>query len=287
MCFWDVVFNFFLIFPTRQVDWWGWEFIVPGVGLGVEGAVLGTVLAELITAGGMMWYLCRRSSMLRLSGGQGSFLPRKETLRQAVRISLPMGFEHIAICGAQIMTTVIVAPLGIVAIAANSFAITAESLCYMPGYGIADAATTLVGQSLGAVRHRLTRRFAYITVFMGMAVMGIMGVVMYIFAPQIIGTMTPVEEIRRLGVMALRIEAFAEPMFAAAIISYGVFVGAANTLVPSLMNFFSIWAVRISLAAWLAPTMGLKGVWVAMCAELCFRGIIFLIRLRGKRWMKI
>ena len=69
MCFWDVVFNFFLIFPTRQVDWWGWEFIVPGVGLGVEGAVLGTVLAELITAGGMMWYLCRRSSMLRLSGG--------------------------------------------------------------------------------------------------------------------------------------------------------------------------------------------------------------------------
>ena len=121
----------------------------------------------------------------------------------------------------------------------------------------------------------------------GMAVMGIMGVVMYIFAPQIIGTMTPVEEIRRLGVMALRIEAFAEPMFAAAIISYGVFVGAANTLVPSLMNFFSIWAVRISLAAWLAPTMGLKGVWVAMCAELCFRGIIFLIRLRGKQWMKI
>ena len=145
----------------------------------------------------------------------------------------------------------------------------------------------MVGQSLGAGRHRLTRRFAYITVFMGMVVMGIMGVVMYIFAPQIIGTMTPVEEIRRLGVMALRIEAFAEPMFAAAIISYGVFVGAANTLVPSLMNFFSIWAVRISLAAWLAPTMGLKGVWVAMCAELCFRGIIFLIRLRGKRWMKI
>lgn len=54
-----------------------------------------------------------------------------------------------AICGAQIATTVIVAPLGIIAIAANSFAITAESLCYMPGYGISEAATTLVGQSLG------------------------------------------------------------------------------------------------------------------------------------------
>ncbi|WP_373749326.1 MATE family efflux transporter, partial [Bacteroides heparinolyticus] len=196
------------------------------------------------------------------------------------------GLEHFVICGAQIMTTVIVAPLGVFAIAANSFAITAESLCYMPGYGIADAATTLVGQSLGAKRRRLTRSFARITIFMGMAIMGVMGVAMYIFAPQIIGLMTPVEEIRELGIMVLRIEAFAEPMFAASIVGYGVFVGAADTLVPCLMNFFSIWIVRLSLAALLAPTLGLKGVWIAMCVELCFRGMIFLIRLKRERWMK-
>ena len=197
-----------------------------------------------------------------------------------------MGIEHIVICGAQIMTTVIVAPLGVFAIAANSFAITAESLCYMPGYGIADAATTLVGQSVGARRWRLTRSFAYITVLMGMGVMGVMGVLMYLFAPQIIGLMTPVEEIRELGVMALRIEAFAEPMFAASIVAYGVFVGAADTLTPCMMNFFSIWAVRLSLAALLAPSLGLKGVWIAMCVELCFRGIIFLVRLRRERWLR-
>ena len=207
------------------------------------------------------------------------------TLKKALHIGLPMGIEHIVICGAQIMTTVIVAPLGVFAIAANSFAITAESLCYMPGYGIADAATTLVGQSIGAGRRKLTRSFARITVFMGMGIMGLMGVLMYLFAPQIIGLMTPVGEIRELGVMALRIEAFAEPMFAASIVAYGVFVGAADTLVPCLMNFFSIWAVRLSLAALLAPSLGLKGVWIAMCIELCFRGLIFLVRLKRERWM--
>lgn len=69
-----------------------------------------------------------------------------------------MCLEHVVLCGAQILTTVIVAPLGVFAIAANSFAIIAESLCYMPGYGIADAATTLVGQSLGAGKRELTRR---------------------------------------------------------------------------------------------------------------------------------
>lgn len=283
MCLLDVVFNFLLIFPTRRVEWLG--FTVPGAGLGVEGAILGTVLAELITGGGMMWYLCCRSSMLKLSGERGSFLPRKETLRKAYRISLPMGFEHAAICGAQIMTTVIVAPLGIAAIAANSFAIVAESLCYMPGYGISEAATTLVGQSLGANRIRLLRRFANITVWSGMLVMGVMGALMYVAAPQIIGVMTPVEEIRALGVGILRIEAFAEPMFAASIVAYGVFVGTGGTLVPSLMNFGSIWGVRLTLAAWLAPTIGLRGVWLAMCIELCFRGMIFLVRLWGCDWI--
>lgn len=287
MCVLDVLLNFFLIFPTRYLSVGGYVLPLFGAGLGVCGAALGTVLAETLVAAVMLWYLWNRSPELSLATNKGSFRPKLETIRKALRIGLPMGIEHTVICCAQIMITVIVAPLGICAIAANSFAITAESLCYMPGYGIADAATTLVGQSYGAGRRNLTRSFAYITVFMGMAVMSVMGVLMYAFAPQIIGIMTPVDEIRQLGTMALRIEAFAEPMFAASIVAYGVFVGAANTLLPCLMNFFSIWAVRLSLAALLAPTLGLKGVWIAMCVELSFRGIIFLIRLFRQRWLKV
>lgn len=287
MCALDVIFNFLLIFPTRTLDIAGITFTMPGAGLGVCGAALGTVAAEALVAGIMLRYLWTRSSTLRLTGERGSFRPQATTLKTAFRIGFPMCMEHVVICGAQIMTTVIVAPLGVFAIAANSFAITAESLCYMPGYGIAEAATTLVGQSIGAARRKLTRSFARITVLMGMGIMALMGILMYIFAPGIIGLMTPVEEIRQLGVMALRIEAFAEPMFAASIVAYGVFVGAADTIVPCLMNFFSIWAVRLSLAAWLAPTLGLKGVWIAMCVELCFRGAIFLIRLTRERWLKL
>ena len=121
---------------------------------------------------------------------------------------------------------------------------------------------------------------------MGIIVMTFMGIIMYVAAPLMMGLMTPVEEVKELGVMALRIEAFAEPMFAASIVAYGVFVGAGSTLVPCLMNFASMWAVRLSLAALLAPSLGLKGVWIAMCIELCFRGIIFLIRLKWGKWIK-
>lgn len=285
MCVLDVVFNTLLIFPSREWHLSGLTLFLPGAGLGVTGAALGTGLAELLTAGLMMWFLCFRSSELKLNTERGSFLPGAACFWKAVRISFPMGCEHVILCGAQILTTVIVAPLGTFAIAANSFAITAESLCYIPGYGIAEAATTLVGQSLGAGRKDLTLRFARITVGMGMAVMTVMGIVMYVAAPLMMDIMTPVAGVQSLGVMALRTEAFAEPMFAASIVAYGVFVGAGDTLVPSVMNLFSIWAVRLTLAAWLAPSMGLQGVWLAMCVELCFRGVIFLVRLQGGKWL--
>lgn len=286
MCVLDVMFNFLLIFPSRTVTLLGVGIHIPGAGLGVLGAALGTVSAEAITAGAMMFYLLRIQPDLRLRGTRGSFRPTRGVLRKALRISAPMTLEHAVICGAQIAVTVIVAPLGNFAIAANAFAVTAESLCYMPGYGIADAATTLVGQSYGAGRKDLARRFGYITTALGMVTMSLMGVVLYIFAPAVMELMSPVREIVELGASALRIEAFAEPMFAAAIVAYGVMVGVGDTILPACMNFGSIWLVRLPLAAILAPTMGLDGVWLAMCIELTFRGAIFLWRLLSGAWLR-
>ncbi len=286
MCLLDIIFNFFLIFPTREITLVGHSLTIPGAGLGILGAALGTVSAEIITAGTMMWFLCTREKSLRIVGERGSFRPTRQVITKALRVSAPMTLEHAVICGAQIAVTVIVAPLGVMAIAANAFAVTAESICYMPGYGIGDAATTLVGQSYGAKRPDLARRFGYITVGLGMITMTVMGIIMYACAPLVMEMMSPVAEIQTLGVEALRIEAFAEPMFAAAIVSYGVMIGVGDTILPAAMNFGSIWLVRLPIAAILAPSMGLAGVWLAMCIELCFRGAIFLWRLISGAWLK-
>ena len=283
----DVIFNFFLIFPSRTVDFLGMELYIPGAGLSVVGAAIGTVCAECVVACSLMYFLCYRSKELRLTIDKGSFKPQWNYIKKALHIGGPMSIQQVIMSSAYIATTIIVAPLGTFAIAAHSFGIVIESLCYMPGYGIGDAATTLVGQSMGAGRKDLTRKFAYMSVALGMSVMAVMGVVMYVGAPIFMGMMTPVEEVRQLGVMALRIEAFAEPMFAAAIVCYGVFVGASDTLIPSGMNLVSMWAVRIPISAFLAVSLGLKGVWIAMCTELCFRGVIFLCRLRWGNWMKL
>ena len=286
MCVLDVIFNFFLIFPTREILILGQHLTIPGAGLGVMGAALGTASAGLVISLLMAYYLVFRSNELRLTLDRGSFKPTWNTFTKAIKISTPMGLQHIMMCSASIVITGIVAPLGSIALAANSFGITAESLCYMSGYGIADAATTLIGQSLGAGRKRLTRSFAWITVLSGMTIMGMMAVLMYVFAPELMSIMSPVPEVVELGARCLRVEAWAEPLFAAAIISYGVFVGAGYTLVPCGINLVSMWIVRLGLSALLVTSMGLYGVWLAMAIELCFRGTVYLLWLSSKRWMK-
>ncbi|MDE6156565.1 MAG: MATE family efflux transporter, partial [Muribaculaceae bacterium] len=288
MCLLDVLFNFFLIFPTREIDVTGFVMTMPGAGLGVFGAALGTVAAECIVAAAMLWYLVRRQPDLCLRGIDlvKSYRPTSAVLRKAARIAVPMTAEHVIFCGAQITITMIVAPLGMVAIAANAFAVTAESLCYLPGFGIGEAATTLCGQSYGAGRYDLVKRFCHLTTYLGIAVMTVMGLVMYLCAPFMMEIMTPVAAIAETGTEVLRIEAWAEPMYAASIVAYGAFVGVGDTMIPAVMNFGSIWLVRIPLAALMSPSMGLRGVWIAMCAELVFRGCIFLWRMYGGKWLK-
>jgi len=318
MCVLDVLFNFFLIFPTRTVSLTSafslhpsdlssqlstlnfqlssltsilspltFQFSIPGLGLGVEGAAIGTLAAETITAAFLLWYAATRCPELRLKHAKGSLVPERPILRKAFDIAGPVFLQRVLMNAAQIVTTIIVAPLGAVAIAANALGVTAESLCYMPGYGIGEAATTLVGQSYGARRYRLTDRFAWMTTLIGMAVMTLMGIVMYFAAPLMMASLTPDEAVRQLGVECLRIEAWAEPGFAASIVAMSCFIGVGDTKKPSLMNLFSMWFVRVTLAALLAPKYGLHGVWLGMAIELTFRGLIFLIRLKWENWMKI
>lgn len=286
VCFLDVLFNFFLIYPDREINLFTHVINIPGAGFGVKGAALGTAMAQSVGAIFMFGYLIFKSKDLKIYGEKGSFIPEKNCLKNALKIGIPVGFERIIMSSAYICLTAIIAPLGNIAIAADTFAVTVESLCYMPGYGIADAATTLVGQSIGAGRRTLAKQFAYITVFSGIVVMTITAAIMYIFALDMMQLMTPIDEIAKLGAEVLRIEAFAEPMFAAAIVAYGVFVGAGDSLTPSLMNLLSMWGLRITSAAFLAPSMGLKGVWIVMAAELSIRGVMFLIRLKSSKWLK-
>jgi putative MATE family efflux protein len=278
MCVLDVVFNAFLIFDDLHI-------VLPlvggvhicGAGLGVVGAALGTALAEAVIMLFMNYFLWFRTPLLGYVRGERHPFTACYVVK-AGKLAIPIAFERLVVCGAMIATTRIVAPLGIVSIAANSFAVTAESLCYMPAYGISEAATTLVGQSIGAGRGRLAWSFGKITLVLGMLLMALTGVLMYVLAPWMMSLLTPDERVRELGVAVLRIEAYAEPLYGASIVATGVLRGAGDTLVPSILNLVSLWGVRIPLSMLLAGDYGLRGVWMAMAAELCVRGMLYIVR---------
>jgi len=270
MCVLDVFFNYIFIFKMN---------------MGVSGAALGTGISEFIIMLAMLWFLFFKSDGLKISEEKGTFIPTSKCLKNAFGITGPMWLQNIVMRGAHLISTIIIAPLGAISIAANAFAITAESFCYMPGFGIEDAATALTGQSLGANRKDLAKRFAKITIWMAVGVMTFLAVFMYTFAPQLMDMLSNDAGVIALGAEVLRIEAFAESLFAVALVGFGICAGAGDTLIPTILNFCSMWFVRIGLALILTPKLGLKGYWIAMCVELNIRGLLFLWRIKGNKWM--
>ena len=250
---------------------------------GVLGAGMGTALACALVSLAMVWCCCVRNAQLRLRRGETHAF-RPEILKKAFRIGAPVAVQEIAMNGAMVASTMILAPLGAAAIAANSFAVTAESLCYMPGYGVGSAATTLVGRSVGAGDAVQARRYGNICTALGGALMGCTGLLMMIFCPFVFRLLTPVAEVRTLAAQVLRIGLLAEPLFGVSIAAAGALRGAGDTLVPSLLNLSSIWIVRLGLSLLLVGKLGLRGMWIAMAIELCVRGTLMLWRQKTSKF---
>ena len=260
MCALDVAFNALLI-PR----------------LGVLGAGLGTTLACAVVSV-LLLRRCRFcNAQLRRRPGERHALDTG-ILKQAFRLGAPVAVQELAMNSAMVVSTAIIAPLGAVCIAANSFAVTAESLCYMPGYGISTAASALVGRSVGAGNMSQAKRYGNIAIAMGAALMGGTGLAMMLACPWVFRLLTPDLAVRQLAAQVLRIELLAEPLFGVAIVAAGALRGAGDTLVPSVLNLGSIWIVRIGLALVLVGRLGLRGMWLSMMLELCVRGLLMLWR---------
>ena len=285
VCVLDIVFNFFLINPSRTLVLFGRTVMVWGAGLGVPGAALGTALSDVV--GGLL-----ALAILLLRDGPlcirrpGSWKITRSCLMNLWRVGAPLAAERAALSSAQVVLVRIVSGLGTVAIAANSLGVSAEGLCYMAGYGIQDASIALIGQAVGANRRDMAKRFAWLCTLMGMGIMALSGAGLWLFAPALMGIFTANAAVIALGARVLRIEAFAEPMFGASIVASGAMQGAGDSTACFVLNLVSMWGIRLTLASLLAPRFGLVGVWGAMCCELCIRGLLFLVRLARGKWLE-
>lgn len=290
----NVVGNFLLIFPVREVALFpeSWaihtRFTMWGAGMGVVGAAVSSAVSMGLAGLFLLLYLARQQNALRFSF-RLSYRLKWHDLKEMLRIGLPAAGERVVISLGNTFYTAIVANLGVAQLAAHHLAITAESICYNPVFGFSVAATTLVGQALGAGKPEEAARYGRINIRLGVILMSVMGALLFFLAEPLMRIFTPDEEVIRLGAGVLRIIAFTEPFFALAIVSSGALRGAGDTFAPLLIGMTCMWGLRITLAFVLVRALdfGLTGAWVAMGVDLTLRGALTYLRFRSGKWKSV
>ena len=284
----NVVCNFLLIYPTRQLTVGGLTFTMPGAGWGVAGAAAATALATAFSAICLLSVLFRRKGPLQISL-RDDYKPQPDIIKQAFHLGVPSFLERAVISGGQIVSTAMISGLGTAALAAHQLANSGESLCYMPIFGFSVAATTLVAQNLGAGdKERAFKQGAWST-WMSVVVMCTASAIMFALAPNIIDLFSNDAAVIALGGRVLRIEAFAEPFFAIATVVAGVLRGAGDTRWPFYISLAGMWLMRVPIAFVLINLFGwgLEAIWVGMAVDLFVRGVLCLWRFYKRTWVHV
>jgi MATE family, multidrug efflux pump len=231
-------------------------------------------------------------------------LPDCRLIYRLLRISVPACVDTLSIGLFQLWFLTLVTALGDVASAAHGTAIRCEGMGYLSGQAFATAAAALVGQNLGARKPQAAAHAAWVALGLGCLTMTIMGILFFIFAPDLFRVFSPhahQQPIVDAGVPVLRLVAFAMPPLSAIIVLTGALRGAGDTRFPILLTWIGFLVIRMPLAYLLTRSvvdlgslgsvtgwnLGLMGAWIAMFVDLTIRGILFLWRFVSGRWMMI
>lgn len=277
----NVILNYFLIFETRQVTYFGLTFIAPGAGWGVTGAAVATSISTTVVGICLaLCTLCRRGTYCITL--KDSFRPDRTIICRAAELGVPVAFEHAIVTAGQLVMTKITASLGTVALAAGHVAITAEALSYMPADGISYAATALVGQKFGAREYQESHKYGILSGWVGFFLSAFMGLLLFIFATPLAQIFSSDPEVIALAAKMLRIVALCEPLFGVSIVLSGALRGLGDTRFPLVVGVIGMWAVRATLAPLFVYVLhtGLAGAWYAMVCDLCVRGVLCTLRFK-------
>jgi putative MATE family efflux protein len=256
--------------------------------LGLTGAGLAEGLSR--AGGGItaLVFLLRGKLVIKVEKEQ--FLKwQPAVVKRILHIGLPAAGEQLVRQSSQIVYTIIIASLGTVAIAANQVVMTVQMTSFMPGFGFGLAATTLVGQALGAKNPDNAERYGYETNKLAMIFMGVMGVIFFVWAEPLASFFVTDQEIVDLAALCLRVVAFAQIPFSAVMVISGGLRGAGDTRWVMYLTAGGQWGIRLVLSFILIWGFGfnLVGAWIAMLLDVLIRGFMTLLRYRSGKWKNI
>lgn len=256
--------------------------------LGVRGAALGTTLAR--SAGGivLLIMITRGPSPLRISWSQGKVLER-DMIARIVRVGVPAALEQFISRVGQVFFLRVVSSLGTLAYAAHTVAVNVESISFMPAFGFATAATTLVGQYLGAGDGEMAERSAWATWKITTLIATGAALLMLAIPEPMMRLFTDDAEVVATGARLLRIVALAQIPMTTFFVMAGGLRGAGDTRIMLYISTGSIWLVRLLPATIFVGVFGkgLEFVWYAMVADWFVRAALAAVRFRSGSWKRI
>ena len=251
--------------------------IGPIPALGVVGTAIGTTVARML--GCVLLYKQIKKSPVSFEL-KSIFV--KSDYAPLVRLSIPAALERLVMRVGQVVYFGLIVAIGAKTFAAHSIAGNIESFVYMPAYGLATAATTLVGNSTGALDFKEAKRVAILSAAFGVLIMSFLGIILFVGSPYFAELFTSDAEAIDQIVTALRIDAFNQPGLAISLITTGSLQGMGDTKSPSYSTAFGMWCLRIIGVILLGRVLGwgIAGVWISIGIDLYVRSLFLAYRFR-------
>ena len=278
----NVVLNYFLIYPSREILILGYSIWLPGADFGVLGAAVASAISFVV---GGIWILIALWRHSEISPRGQRFKPDKRILGQCMRVAFPNALQRFGTSFGYVVFASMINSVGDAATAAHTIANTVESAFYIPAYGMQTAAATLAGNAYGARDCAGLKRLGKTILAVEVALMTCTGALLYIFAPHMVNLFSDSAQVILLGTTVLRMVALSEPFYGVSIIVEGMLQGMGRTALPFVINLFGMWAVRIAGTLIFVKILGygLVAAWGCMIAHnLVLFAIYFGYYLSGK-----
>ena len=253
----NIILNYILIYP---------------MGLGVAGAAISSAVSYMMS--GILMYLVYRRKQ-ELHWKWNTFSAEAELLKECTAVGSPVLGTSVVSCLGYVVFASLVSGMGTTVFAAHSIAVTAETIFYVPGYGLRTATSALIGTARGEKDDEKIAAVGKLSVLLTLGIMCVSGVILYIGAYPLMSLFTPSTAVVELGGEMLRIVALSEPFFGLMIVLEGIFYGLGRTGVET----FGMWGVRIfstflCVRVW---GLGLRAVWYCMIADNICKAVLFAL----------
>lgn len=253
--------------------------------LGVAGAAYATSAAHVLGLMLAFYFLFKNKKELFNNTSLGKIPLKTHVFRHILSLGSPSLGEQFFWAASNMLSIFLIVNAGTLAYASHQLAITVESISFMPGFGIAIAASVLVGQSIGAKDFKMAKSYARGTLEFSLLVMGFLGLLFAFFPFKIAGLFTHDPDIINLAGSLIRIASLEQLTIASSMVFGGILKGAGNTRTPMLISTLFTWGFRLPLIYLLIRVLEtpITYVWIVFITDWALRTLVYISIIMHKK----